>query len=60
MQQNGTPTYGTLTGTSLPIQTTLKLNKGDKIEVRLTGTMTEINNASRTFFEGRLISKIDE
>lgn len=46
--------------TSLLIQTTLKLDKGDNIEVRLEGTMYEPNHASKFYFEGRLVSKIDD
>ena len=45
---------------SLPIQTTLKLETGDKVTVRYDGQLYEGDYRTRAFFEGRLISKIDE
>ena len=46
----------------LPIQTTLKLAKDDKIEIRISGKMNICNTicSEVTYFEGRLIARIDE
>ena len=44
---------------SLTIQTTLRLNRGDKVEVRLGGTFSFTNNGYFTCFEGRFVPKID-
>ena len=45
---------------SVPIQTTLKLETGDKVEVRYHGILYEADYQTRAFFEGRFISKIEE
>ena len=45
---------------SLPMQTTLKLEKDDKVEVRYSGQLYEADYLRRTFFEGRFISQIEE
>ena len=42
----------------LTIQTTLRLNRGDRVEVRLHGTFS-CTNGYFTYFEGRYIPKID-
>ena len=42
------------------LQTTLKLAKGDKVEVRLAGRVQAAYLSHWTYFEGRFISRIDE
>ena len=42
------------------LQSTLKLAKGDKVEVRLSGKVIDASNRNWTYFEGRFISRIDE
>ena len=44
---------------SQSIQTTLRLNSGDTVEVRLTGTFFNTHNGELTFFEGRYIPRIN-
>ena len=44
---------------SLTIQTTLRLNRGDKVEVRLFGNFNNTTSEKFTFFEGRYIPRID-
>ena len=45
---------------SLPLQSTLKLEKGQTVELRFGGTLYQASYGDRTYFEGRLISRIDE
>ena len=42
------------------LHTTLQLKKGDEISIWLEGDLYDLNDESSTFFEGRLISRIDE
>ena len=42
------------------LQTTLKLAKGDKVEVRPEGKVYKADDRQWTYFEGRFISRIDE
>ena len=45
---------------SLPLQSTLKLGKNDTVEMRVHGTLYDAGLGNATYFEGRLISRIDE
>ena len=47
-------------GVPVTIQTTLKLEKSDKVEVRLEGGLSTTLSIYCIYFEGRLISRIDE
>ena len=42
------------------IQTTLKLTENDKIHVRIRYNLCDTQDANTTFFEGRLIARLDE
>ena len=39
------------------LQATIKLEKHDKVKIALSNGFTELNDPSRTYFEGRLISE---
>ena len=42
------------------IQTTLKLNKNDKVHARFSNELYNTTDGLATYFEGRLIARIDE
>ena len=42
------------------IDTTLKLVKNDKVDVRFSGTLGDTNDSMTTYFEGRMIARLDE
>ena len=42
------------------LQTTVQLNAKDKVFIKLEGTFDYLNNPDQTYFEGRLVSVIDE
>ena len=42
------------------IDTTLKLAKNDKVDVRFHGTLYNTNCEETTYFEGRMIARLDE
>ena len=42
------------------LYTTLRLETDDEISIRLYGDLYDLNDGEYTFFEGRLISKLDE
>jgi len=42
------------------IDTTLKLVKNDKVHVRFQGNLYWTNEAKTTFFEGRMVARLDE
>ena len=42
------------------INTTLKLVKNDKVHVRFEGCFWSTNDAPSTYFEGRMIARLDE
>ena len=42
------------------IDTTLKLVKNDKVHVRFSGDFASTNVASTTYFEGRMIARLEE
>ena len=44
----------------LAIQTTLKLAENDKIDVRIGYNLFNTNEATTTYFEGRLIARLDD
>ena len=62
---NGSPRISSFAGTddndsfSQSIQTTLRLDSGDKVEVRLHGNFWDTTYGPCTFFEGRYIPRID-
>ena len=41
------------------IQTTLELAENDKIDVRITYNLYDTNEATTTYFEGRLIARLE-
>ena len=41
------------------IDPTLKLEKNDKIDARFHGTLSDTQNAMTTYFQGRLIARLD-
>ena len=41
------------------IQTTLKLAENDKIDVRIAYNLYDTNEATTTYFEGRLIARLE-
>ena len=45
---------------NVTIQTTLKIDKEDKVEIRFKGYLSGYNDGKKTFFEGRLISRMDK
>ena len=47
-------------GKSVNIQTTLKLVKNDKVDVRFDGDLVHRTDTKVTYFEGRLIARTDE
>ena len=42
------------------MQTTLQLNSKDRVYIKLDGSFSNLNNRLLNYFEGRLISAIDE
>ena len=42
------------------MQTTLQLNSKDRVYIKLDGSFSNLNNRVLNYFEGRLISEIDE
>ena len=42
------------------MQTTLQLNAKDRVYIKLDGSFSNLNNRVLNYFEGRLISEIDE
>ena len=44
----------------LDIQTTLKLAENDKIDVRIGYNLFNTNEATTTYFEGKLIARLDD
>ena len=42
------------------MQTTLQLNAQDRVYIKLDGSFSNLNNRVMNYFEGRLISMIDE
>ena len=42
------------------MQTTLQLNAKDRVYIKLDGSFSNLNNRVLNYFEGRLISAIDE
>ena len=44
----------------MTIQTTLKIDEDDIVEIRLLGKYVYTNDGCKTYFEGRLISTLDE
>ena len=42
------------------IDTTLKLVKNDKVDVRVYGNLADTHHAPITYFEGRMIARLDE
>ena len=42
------------------VQATLQLKKNDKVTIKINGTFYRLDLQSRTYFEGRLITKLDE
>ena len=42
------------------IDTTLKLVENDKVDVRFNGNLCDTNYAPSTYFEGRMIARLDE
>ena len=51
---------GSINYLNLWLSTTLKLEIGDQISLALNGDLFALNDSTSTFFEGRLISKLDE
>ena len=47
-------------GNTLVLQTTLQLNKNDKVSIKLRGTFNGLDLLFTTYFEGRLISIINK
>ena len=45
---------------SVNIDTTLKLAKNDKVDVRFYGDLCNTNVERTTYFEGRMIARLDE
>ena len=45
---------------TLRVLATLKLNQDDKVKIDIQGDFYLLDKESVTFFEGRLITKIDE
>ena len=45
---------------NVTIQTTLKIGKGDKVEIRFGGKLANSDVNNKTYFEGRLVSRINE
>ena len=48
------------TGKSVNFNTTLKLVKNDKVDVRFDGNFVHTKETTITYFEGRMIARIDE
>ena len=44
---------------SITLQTVIKLNENDQVHVRFNG-INSFKNAESTYYEGRLLSKLDE
>ena len=42
------------------LHATLQLNKNDKVNLKLHGDFYQLEKESFTYFEGRLITKLDE
>ena len=45
---------------SIAIQTTLKVAKDEKVEIRFSGKLLESHDSKITYYEGRFIAPIEE
>ena len=50
----------TVAGNTLVLQTTLQLNKNDKVSIKIRGSFYALDRPFATYFEGRLISVINQ
>ena len=55
----GSYTPGNTNSGHVSVSVTLKLQQNDKVKAKFTGYLNNLNDPKTTYFEGRLISKLE-